>query len=193
MLANHAPASNDSPQGDSDYETILTALMQTARGRSFLQEYALRNRTADTATLLTAIGQIEGLLKARILEPVEPLPDNANQAPETVEASPIEAMIAATAGPEIDPTPEVAQAATVSIEVAQVEIVSADAAEIDSFSVAVAELQGSAIEFLGPQSTGTGAAPAEPAPPPERTKHTPRDPFADFRALSNEEKIAIFT
>ena len=74
MLANHAPASNDSPQGDSDqslsdYDTILAALMESARGRSFLQEYGLRNRVADTATLLTAIGRIEGLLTSRSLEP----------------------------------------------------------------------------------------------------------------------------
>jgi len=166
--------------------------METARGRSFLREYALRNRTADTATLLTAIGRIEGLLKTRSLDPVESLPDNANQAPETVEASPIEAMITEIAGLEIDPTPEVAQAGTASIEVAQFEIVSAGVAEIDSFSVEVAEFQGSAIEFLGPQSAGA-AATAEPAPPPESRKGEPRDPFNDFRALSVEEKIALFT
>ena len=45
------------------------ALMATARGRAFLQDYALRIRAADTATLLTAIGRIEGLLTSRALDP----------------------------------------------------------------------------------------------------------------------------
>lgn len=43
----------------SDYETIFAALMQTERGRWFLQEYAQRNRSADTKLLLSAIERIE--------------------------------------------------------------------------------------------------------------------------------------
>ena len=136
MSANHAQAlsSPPQPQGDSDYESILTALLETARGRWFLNEYAQRNRTADTATLLTAIGRIEDLLRTRSLEPV---------------------------GLETADEPSQAVAATKLSElVVDVEVV----------EVAVIEHQ-------------TAAFP-EPVP---------RDPFADIRALSDEEKIALFT
>jgi hypothetical protein len=43
----------------SDYDAIEAAVMETARGRWFLSEYARRNRTADTEVLLDAIGRLE--------------------------------------------------------------------------------------------------------------------------------------
>jgi chemotaxis regulatin CheY-phosphate phosphatase CheZ len=43
----------------SDYDAIEQAVMETARGRWFLREYAARNRTADTTVLLDAIGKLE--------------------------------------------------------------------------------------------------------------------------------------
>ena len=43
----------------SDYDAIFVALMQSERGRWFLQEYARRNRSADTKLLLSAIERIE--------------------------------------------------------------------------------------------------------------------------------------
>ncbi len=48
----------------SDYDAICAALMQTERGRWFLQEYALRNRSADTKLLLSAIERIEAVVCA---------------------------------------------------------------------------------------------------------------------------------
>jgi hypothetical protein len=42
-----------------DYDSICAALMQTGRGRWFLQEYARRSRGADTQLLLAAIARIE--------------------------------------------------------------------------------------------------------------------------------------
>ena len=38
--------------GDLDFDAIETAVMETARGRWFLKEYARRNRHADTQTIL---------------------------------------------------------------------------------------------------------------------------------------------
>ena len=220
MLANHAPASNDSPQGDSDYETILTALTDSERGRSFLQEFLRRNRSAETASLLTAIRRIEGLLTSRDMEPDQAANDTAIDAvikttitmavepeavvpaaeaanPEISLASQSEAMIVARDGCDPEPTADTAPDGTVTIEIAQIEIAVAEVAEIDSFSVEIAECQVSAIEFLGPQSKDTTAPvdptePVHPAAPAERIKTEPRDPFADFYALSSEEKIALF-
>jgi len=44
---------------EPDYEAILAAVSESARGRWFLDEYARRNRTADTTTLLDALDRIE--------------------------------------------------------------------------------------------------------------------------------------
>jgi hypothetical protein len=190
MLANHAPASNDSPQGDSDYEIILSALKETARGRSFLRDYALRSRATDTATLLTAIERIEGLLKARDLEAVEPPSGHAATAPDSPENPTADTIVTGIAALETSVRPDSAQEAGLAIKVAQTTLASISVAEIDGFSIEVAELRGTAIEFLGPEpltpSTSVELAPARP----NRKLH---DPFADFRGLSNEETIAIFT
>ena len=45
-----------------DYLAIEAAVMETARGRWFLSEYARRNRNADTDTLLNAIDKLEKTL-----------------------------------------------------------------------------------------------------------------------------------
>src|SRR5215207_7640916 len=45
--------------GEAEYDAIEAAVMETARGRWFLSEFARRNRTADTTVLLEAIGRLE--------------------------------------------------------------------------------------------------------------------------------------
>ncbi len=52
------------PAAQTDYNSICAALMQTERGRSFLQEYAKRNRSSDTQLLLAAILRIEAVVYA---------------------------------------------------------------------------------------------------------------------------------
>jgi len=44
---------------DSDYDAILSVIMETARGRSFLTEYARRNRRADLQMILAKIDQLK--------------------------------------------------------------------------------------------------------------------------------------
>jgi uncharacterized protein YukE len=44
---------------NSDYDAIEAAVMETARGRWFLHEYAKRNRNADTEVVLAALGRLE--------------------------------------------------------------------------------------------------------------------------------------
>jgi chemotaxis regulatin CheY-phosphate phosphatase CheZ len=53
------------PMTDSDYETILGAVLETARGRWFLAEHMHRNRQADTRLVLKAIGQLQRSLQER--------------------------------------------------------------------------------------------------------------------------------
>jgi chemotaxis protein CheZ len=60
-MTNPPPA----PMTDADYETIMSAVLETARGRWFLAEHMRRNRQADTKLVLTAIEQLERSLRER--------------------------------------------------------------------------------------------------------------------------------
>jgi chemotaxis protein CheZ len=51
------------PLSEADYDMIEGAVMETARGRWFLAEYARRNRHADTTMLLGAIDRLEASLR----------------------------------------------------------------------------------------------------------------------------------
>jgi len=50
---------------EEDYEAIREAFMETARGRWFLDEYAKRNRNADTRMVLDAVARIEQTVAAQ--------------------------------------------------------------------------------------------------------------------------------
>ncbi len=50
------------PPSEGDYDAIRAAIMATVRGRWFLEEYARRNRNADTALVLAAIDRIEAVI-----------------------------------------------------------------------------------------------------------------------------------
>jgi chemotaxis regulatin CheY-phosphate phosphatase CheZ len=50
---------------EDDYETIMSAVLETARGRWFLAEHMRRNRQTDTKLVLTAIEQLERSLRER--------------------------------------------------------------------------------------------------------------------------------
>jgi chemotaxis protein CheZ len=60
------------PISAADYEAIEAAVMETARGRWFLAEYARRNRNADTTMLLKALDRIEASIRGEhSVEPVD--------------------------------------------------------------------------------------------------------------------------
>jgi hypothetical protein len=50
---------------EADYDAIREAFMETSRGRWFLNEYAKRNRNADTTMVLDAVARIEQALAAQ--------------------------------------------------------------------------------------------------------------------------------
>jgi chemotaxis protein CheZ len=50
---------------EADYEAIMSAVLETARGRWFLGEHMRRNRQADTKLVLKAIEQLERSLQER--------------------------------------------------------------------------------------------------------------------------------
>jgi chemotaxis protein CheZ len=49
---------------EDDYDAIEAAVMETARGRWFLSEFARRTRAADTAALLAAIDRLENAMRS---------------------------------------------------------------------------------------------------------------------------------
>lgn len=56
---------------EADYDAINDAFMETSRGRWFLNEYARRNRNADTRMVLDAVARIETSLAAQKQAPTE--------------------------------------------------------------------------------------------------------------------------
>jgi hypothetical protein len=52
---------------DADYDAICSAFRETARGRWFLDEYARRNRNADTRLVLDAVARLEANLESQKL------------------------------------------------------------------------------------------------------------------------------
>jgi chemotaxis protein CheZ len=65
MPTNLAPP----PLSPADYEAIEAAVMETARGRWFLVEYARRNRHADTEMLLGALERLEDVIRNETVLP----------------------------------------------------------------------------------------------------------------------------
>ena len=51
------------PPASGDYDAICATVMESARGRWFLQEFARRNRNADTSLVLNAIERIERVIR----------------------------------------------------------------------------------------------------------------------------------
>ena len=59
------------PLLEADYDSICAAMMETARGRWFLGQYAQRNRNADTQRVLAAIDRIERVIGGETPAPVQ--------------------------------------------------------------------------------------------------------------------------
>lgn len=57
-----------------DYEAIEQAVLDTARGRWFLAEFARRNRAADTRLVLEAVGRLEKVVVTRLPASSDPQP-----------------------------------------------------------------------------------------------------------------------
>ena len=73
-MAENLPAVQ-SPPAAEDFEAIEAAVMETARGRWFLAEYARRMRAAETTKLLEAVIRIErAMLAATAISPPVPTP-----------------------------------------------------------------------------------------------------------------------
>jgi hypothetical protein len=68
-----------------DYERIEAAVMETARGRWFLLEFARRQRSAETARLVEAIARLENRVASLAQAPQPPEPSKIEQQPRNKE------------------------------------------------------------------------------------------------------------
>ena len=65
-MSNISEQSNKTALTSEDYEEIVEAVMETSRGRWFLNEFAKHNRNADTQILLDAITKLEATIPSEI-------------------------------------------------------------------------------------------------------------------------------
>ena len=168
-LTDSTPAlrSEPEPLADSDYDTILAAVMETARGRWFLSEFAHRNRNTDTKMVLTAISRLESLLKTNDLA-IEPL---------------------ALAGPVQAP-------GEFSRILGQLRDIAESLVECGAPTYLCSDLNRGfdqlAAAFVEVANTTASVATMPDVTAAEVAAPTP-DPFSDILALSPEERIALFT
>jgi hypothetical protein len=191
---------------EDDFLTLCAALSESGRGRAFLAEYARRNRNADTEALLAAIGRIEARLRAdasavqrlrddlrmlliaiRLARPEIDAADPATQPAKLTklldllerridamaEAKPADAM------PD-DPEPARAQLAVVPPP---------DEPELPIPSPASFEPR--PISLM--HDLEKTSAPTVPAVIEASVTAPPPDPLAAIMALSDDERLALFT
>jgi hypothetical protein len=112
-MANETSALRGEPQqthaaespAEDDYLSFSAALGASARGRAFLQEYAKRNRHADTAVVLAALDRFESVARSQKAAPeAERIRQDLRALLDTIQS----------ARPQIDQTPGAIKAATLS-------------------------------------------------------------------------------
>jgi hypothetical protein len=198
----------DAPDEDG-FLTLRAALSASARGRAFLAEYLRRNRYADTEAVLKAIARVEARLQAdapavermrgdlRLLlmavRLARPKIDAAGPAARAAKLSQLldlfERRIEAMA-----PTPSEASAedSAVARRLHLAVVPRPDEPELPIPSPASAPAP--AI-VLVPNAAAPAPAVAERASPAtvETVIAPPRDPLAALMALSDDERLALFT
>jgi hypothetical protein len=212
-----ATTPSPSPQDDGEYEAIHAALMETTRGRAFLAEYARRNRRADIAALLAASERIEATMREQHAAEVTPSGAAIDPTPQ------IDQRVPAISWFEPKPAHETTtQSVPMFADKPSNEGPSSttDAApSADEFADLLFEPGMPAAPARGPRTESkpdttpldatpaerseTPAAPAKPAsgaavaakPIRQPAMPAPRagDPLAPLKAMSDEEKIALFS
>jgi hypothetical protein len=89
MAKDATPSAPAHGVSEETYEALLATLSASAVGRSFLAEYARRNRAADTETLLAAMARLEAMIaaqSAQALAPDEPVTVAEAAEPATADA-----------------------------------------------------------------------------------------------------------
>jgi len=198
----------DAPTED-EYLTLCAALSQSARGRAFLAEHSRRSRNADNELLLAAIGRIEARLQADA-SAVQRLRDDLRMLVTAIRL----------ARPEIDAADPPARMVKLAklldlferridaIAEARVNEAPADAAPRARIALADAVPARAQLivlplpaepEVLTPAPAAAAEAEAVPEattqamPPAAAEPPAPANPLAAIMALSEDERLAMFT
>lgn len=186
--ANAPPAE---PATDATYQALLAALSENARGRDFLAEYARRNRSADTDMLLAALSRLEAHI-AREGSAVERLRDELRTL-----------LIAIRlARPDIEPAASAAKAtklaALLDLLGRRIEaIAGVEAGELRAAN-ALSTAEAMTDETAATRAVHAAGDPSpepvnEAAPPTPMPGLPPAEPLAALMALSEDERLALFT
>jgi hypothetical protein len=165
---------------DAEYQALCDTLAESARGRAFLAEYARRNRHADTESLLAAIARIEARLRADA-SAVQRLRDDLR----------VLLIAIRLARPEIDAADPAAKAEKLAklLDLLERRIDAMSETKPVALFPAADEAPVAHLAIVQPpEEPELPAAPAAVAP-----ATLPRDPLAAIMALSEEERIALFT
>jgi hypothetical protein len=165
---------------DAEYQALCDALAESARGRAFLAEYARRNRHTDTESLLAAIARIEARLRADA-SAVQRLRDDLR----------VLLIAIRLARPEIDAAEPAAKADRLAklLDLLEHRIDAMSETKPVALFPAAEEAPVAHLAIVQPpEEPELPAAPAAIAPVTQT-----RDPLAAIMALSEEERIALFT
>jgi len=196
----------DAPNED-EFLTLCAALSASGRGRAFLAEYTRRNRNADTEALLVAIGRLEDRLRADA-SAVQRLRDDLRMLliavrlarPEIDAAGPparaaklsklldlLEQRLDAMAEGKATDTAPSHLSVVPRLDEPELPIPSPASAQAPAIALVpvVAAMPEVAVGETAPPAVVEKSAIAPAAPPP--------DPLAAIMALSEDERLALFT
>src|SRR6185437_9707087 len=159
---------------DDEYRALQGALSESARGRAFLSEYGRRNRNADTEALLAAVERIEARLSAIRL--ARPDIDAAGPAAKAVKLSALLDLLERRIDAMSEPKPA-------ALSPPEDENASATLAVVPALDEPELPIPAS-TNFEPRPVAAVARAPVVLGKP---------DPLAAIMALSEEERIALFT
>ncbi len=174
---------SDAPS--DDYQALCAALSESERGRALLAEFARRNRSADTAMLLAAIERIEARLRADGAA-VERLRDDLRMLLITIRLM----------RPEIDSAGPAAQAVKLAqlLDLLERRIDAlADARPADPEQSQLATAAAPDAPELPVPAPARFASPLLETTVVEPVTQPPTDPLAAIMALSEDERLALFS
>jgi hypothetical protein len=196
------------PPAPGEYEAICASVMKSARGRWFLAEYARRNRHADTLLVLAAVARIEAMIRgeaARAADQGKPSPHGAERNPGGLpQAAPPARDVFAAAeriqdlvwsmrerglAPSI--CDEIGALASAILSAASLRDPSAP--RVHKLNEALSSLERCITALLDDCAERAQAAPAALADPQPARENAPSDPLAALMAMTDEERIALFT
>jgi hypothetical protein len=220
-MANEAIALTRPPPAgapsESDYQAFSELLTASERGRAFLDEYARRNRTAETGLVMAALARLEALVREKpasdvplrgelrilldVIRDARPeitasaLPARAEKLAALLDLLErrLESMAAPAQATGKQPS-ETAPTLPLSLVTRPEEVQEAAAAAPAPSQAAAARLNTADSTTAIPQVEWLGETSSAPTPVPNaQPAAPPSDPLAALRMLSAAERIALFT